>query len=80
MLLKTKVFILSFTSIMLLIAFFMMSNIYGRITIALLIAFKYSSTIILFLKSKLLIKEEKKINKAFVVKRTVFKIIKTVFF
>ena len=41
MLLKTKVIILAFASMMLLIVFFMMSNIYGRITIALLIAFKY---------------------------------------
>ena len=41
MLLKTKVFILGFASIMLLIDFFMMSNIYGRITVGFLIAFKY---------------------------------------
>ena len=41
MTLKTKVMLLSFASTMLLIAFLMMSNIYGRITIVLLVIFKY---------------------------------------
>lgn len=41
MTLKTKVMLLSFASTMLLIAFLMMSNIYGRITIVLLLIFKY---------------------------------------
>lgn len=41
MTLKTKVILLSFASTMLLIAFLMMSNIYGRITIVLLVIFKY---------------------------------------
>ncbi|MFV0351768.1 MAG: YbaN family protein [Oscillospiraceae bacterium] len=41
MTLKTKICLLAFASIMLLIAFFMMSNIYGRIFILCLIAFKY---------------------------------------
>lgn len=41
MTLKTKVMLLSFASTMLLIAFLMMSNIYGRITIVLLVTFKY---------------------------------------
>ena len=37
----TKVMLLSFASTMLLIAFLMMDNIYGRITIVLLVIFKY---------------------------------------
>lgn len=41
MTLKTKVMLLSFASAMLLIAFLMMNNIYGRITIVLLVIFKY---------------------------------------
>ncbi len=41
MTLKTKVMLLSFASTMLLIAFLMMDNIYGRITIVLLVIFKY---------------------------------------
>lgn len=41
MTLKTKVILLSFASTMLLIAFLMMNNIYGRITIVLLVIFKY---------------------------------------
>ena len=41
MTLKTKVMLLSFASTMLLIAFLMLSNIYGRITIVLLVIFKY---------------------------------------
>lgn len=41
MTLKTKVMLLSFASTVLLIAFLMMSNIYGRITIVLLVIFKY---------------------------------------
>lgn len=41
MTLRTKVMLLSFASIMLLIAFLMMKNIYGRITIVLLVIFKY---------------------------------------
>lgn len=41
MTLRTKVMLLSFASTMLLIAFLMMSNIYGRITIVLLVIFKY---------------------------------------
>lgn len=41
MTLKTKVMLLSFASTMLLIAFLMTSNIYGRITIVLLVIFKY---------------------------------------
>ncbi|HIX82344.1 MAG TPA: YbaN family protein [Candidatus Erysipelatoclostridium merdavium] len=41
MTLKTKVMLLSFASTMLLIAFLMMNNIYGRITIVLLVIFKY---------------------------------------
>ena len=41
MTLKTKICLLAFASTMLLIAFFMMSNIYGRIFILCLIAFKY---------------------------------------
>lgn len=41
MTLKTKVTLLTFASSMLLIAFFMMNNIYGRITIVLLVIFKY---------------------------------------
>lgn len=39
--LKTKVMLLSFASTMLLIAFLMMNNIYGRIVIVLLVIFKY---------------------------------------
>lgn len=41
MTLKTKVMLLSFASTMLMIAFLMMNNIYGRITIVLLVVFKY---------------------------------------
>ena len=41
MTLRTKVMLLSFASTMLLIAFLMMNNIYGRITIVLLVIFKY---------------------------------------
>lgn len=41
MTLKTKVMLLSFASTMLLIAFLMMNNIYGRIVIVLLVIFKY---------------------------------------
>lgn len=41
MTLKTKLFILIPVTILLLIAFFMMNNIYGRITIAVLIVIKY---------------------------------------
>lgn len=41
MTLKTKICLLAFASTMLLIAFFMMRNIYGRIFILCLIAFKY---------------------------------------
>ena len=41
MTLRTKVMLLSFASTMLLIAFLMMDNIYGRITIVLLVIFKY---------------------------------------
>lgn len=41
MTLKTKVMLLSFASAMLLIAFLMMNNIYGRIIIVLLVIFKY---------------------------------------
>lgn len=41
MTLHTKVMLLSFASTMLLIAFLMMNNIYGRITIVLLVIFKY---------------------------------------
>lgn len=41
MTLKTKIMLLSCASTMLLIAFLMMSNIYGRITIVLLVIFKY---------------------------------------
>lgn len=41
MTLKTKIGLLVFASSMLLIAFFMMNNIYGRILILALIAFKY---------------------------------------
>ena len=41
MTLKTKICLLAFASTMLLIAFFMMSNLYGRIFILCLIAFKY---------------------------------------
>lgn len=39
--LKTKVMLLAFASTMLLIAFFMMDNIYGRMTIIALIIIKY---------------------------------------
>lgn len=39
--LKTKITILAFASALLLIAFFMMSNIYGRICIVVLIVLKY---------------------------------------
>ena len=38
---NTKVYILAFASILLLGAFFSMNNIYGRMTILALIAFKY---------------------------------------
>ena len=38
---NTKVYILAFASILLLLAFFSMDNIYGRMTILALIAFKY---------------------------------------
>lgn len=41
MTLKTKISLLAFASSMLLIAFFIMDNIFGRITIILLIFFKY---------------------------------------
>ena len=41
MTLRTKVMLLSFASTMLLIAFLMMNNIYGRMTIVLLVIFKY---------------------------------------
>lgn len=41
MTLKTKVMLLSFASTMLMIAFFMMRNLYGRITILILIVIKY---------------------------------------
>lgn len=41
MTLKTKVTLLAFASMMLLVAFLMMNNIYGRITIVLLVIFKY---------------------------------------
>ena len=41
MTLRTKVMLLSFASTMLLIAFLMMNNIYGRIMIVLLVIFKY---------------------------------------
>lgn len=41
MTLKTKITICLLASLMLLIAFFMMSNIYGRITIIILIIIKY---------------------------------------
>ncbi|MCI9131158.1 YbaN family protein [Thomasclavelia cocleata] len=41
MTLQTKVMLLSFASTMLLIAFLMMNNIYGRIMIVLLVIFKY---------------------------------------
>ena len=41
MTLKTKIMLLSFASTMLLLAFMMMSNIYGRIMIVLLVIFKY---------------------------------------
>ena len=41
MTLRTKVMLFSFASTMLLIAFLMMNNIYGRITIVLLVIFKY---------------------------------------
>lgn len=41
MTLRTKVMLLSFASMMLLIAFLMMNNIYGRIMIVLLVIFKY---------------------------------------
>ena len=41
MTLKTKVMLLSFASTMLMIAFFMMENLYGRITILILIVIKY---------------------------------------
>ena len=41
MALKSKVMLLSFASTMLLIAFLMMNNIYGRIVIVLLVIFKY---------------------------------------
>ena len=41
MLYATKVMLCAFATTMLLIAFFMMSNIYGRILILCVIAFKY---------------------------------------
>lgn len=41
MTLKAKIMLLSFASSMLLVAFIMMSNIYGRIIIVLLVIFKY---------------------------------------
>lgn len=41
MTLKTKLFILIPVSLLLCLAFFMMHNIYGRLTIAVLIIFKY---------------------------------------
>ena len=41
MTLRTKVMLLSFASMMLLIAFLMMNNMYGRIMIVLLVIFKY---------------------------------------
>lgn len=41
MTLKSKIMILSFASSMLMIAFFMMDNLYGRLTIVALIFFKY---------------------------------------
>lgn len=39
--LSTKMFILLFASIMMLLAFYFMSNIYGRITIIIVISLKY---------------------------------------
>lgn len=41
MTLKTKVMLLSFASTMLILAFFMMENLYGRITILILMVIKY---------------------------------------
>lgn len=41
MTLKTKIYLCSFASAMLIIAFFMVNNIYGRIFILCVIAFKY---------------------------------------
>lgn len=58
MTLKSKILILSFASSMLALAFFMMNNLYGRLTIVALIFFKYYY----FIFRIKTIKEEVKIN------------------